>query len=105
LRSAVQVDDLLDPIEPIAHLLTKIAKSEILRHYRIGNYNNINELLDQIAKKKGLVDTKVLVKANKKKKIDEKTESTPQKEEAARRFIRDFLNNRIQYFSKPPEVA
>jgi hypothetical protein len=36
-------------LEPV---LAKIEKSEILRMYRIGNYENTDEMLDQIAMKK-----------------------------------------------------
>jgi len=56
LRSALQVDDIVDPIQPVESLLEKIEKPEILRHYRIGNFSNATEMLEQIAKKKGLVD-------------------------------------------------
>jgi len=37
-------------------MLVKIERSEILRVYRIGNYKNTDEMLEQIAMKKGLVE-------------------------------------------------
>jgi len=40
-------------LEPV---LAKIEKSEILRMYRIGNYETTDEMLDQIAMKKGLTE-------------------------------------------------
>jgi len=54
IRSAVQVDDLIDPVAYMAELVEKIEKTEILRHYRIANYTNVTQMLEFIALKKGL---------------------------------------------------
>lgn len=52
-------------------------------------------MLELIATKKGLVDNvKDETKKSKKKKL------VPNVQEAARRLIRDFLNNRLRYYSK-----
>ena len=56
LRSAIQVEDLISPVLTLEQILPKIDKSEILRHYRIGNYKFTSEMLNLIALKKGLVD-------------------------------------------------
>lgn len=40
----------------LEQVMLKIDKSEILRMYRIGNYQTTDEMLDQIAHKKGLVE-------------------------------------------------
>jgi len=80
----------------LEQLLPKIDKSEILRHYRIGNYNNTTEMLNLIALKKGLVDKQVVdgtTTNGKKSKQEKKLVSNI--EQAARRFLRDFLNGRI----------
>jgi len=45
-----------DPVAALEQILGKIEKSEILRMYRIGNYENTDEMLEQIAMKKGLVE-------------------------------------------------
>ena len=79
--------------------MTKIEKAEILRHYRIANYKDIKEMLELIAVKKGLVDTGVEIVNKKKVKT-----TTPNVAEAARRLIRDFLANRIQYCSQVPQL-
>lgn len=59
LRSAVQVEDLQFPQQTLESILPKIDKSEVLRHYRIGNYTNTESMLNLIALKKGLVDQHV----------------------------------------------
>lgn len=59
LRSAVQVEDLQFPQQTLEQILPKIDKSEILRHYRIANYENTDSMLNLIALKKGLVDQQV----------------------------------------------
>jgi hypothetical protein len=56
IRSALQVEDLTDPMATLEQVMLKIEKSEILRMYRIGNYQTTDEMLDQIAHKKGLVE-------------------------------------------------
>ena len=60
IRSAVQVDDIVDPVEPIEDLLTKVEKTEILRHYRIANFKDVDEMLSHLAHKKGLVSQEVI---------------------------------------------
>jgi hypothetical protein len=40
----------------IGDLMDKLEKSEVLRHYRIANFDNEEEMLKAIANKKGLVD-------------------------------------------------
>lgn len=46
------------PVEPVEEIMQKIDKTEILRHYRIPMFNSTVEMLQNIAVKKGLVDTK-----------------------------------------------
>ena len=81
IRSAVQVDELIDPVSMIPDLIKKFEKTEILRHYRIANYTSTEQMLTLIAKKKGLGPTLTGLK------------------DAARRVFRDFLNNRLTYYT------
>jgi len=95
-----------------------IDKVEFLRHYRIADFKDMDEFLDQVAKKKGLVErvrvpidenVALLVK-NKAGKMVKRSEKkleyhdVPDRDNAARRVIRDFLNNRLSYSAKPPQV-
>jgi len=98
--------------------MEKVEKSELLHHYRIAMFSNITELLGHIATKKGLlkketveVEKKVnslgtnrrgkLKKQSDKVQVMEEVRQVPDHDGAARRLIRDFLNNRLSYYSKP----
>ena len=117
LRSALQVDEIMYPIEAVEEIVKKIEKTEILRFYRIANFNTTVEMLELIAKKKGLVEHREVVtdkienvivktKADKKKReaknVIEK-QLVCNVDEAARRVLRDFLNNRLNFYSKVPK--
>jgi len=105
------------PIEAVEEIIKKIDKTEILRFYRIANFTTTLEMLELIAKKKGLVEYKdvvtdkienVIVKTkNDKKKREAKKVVEKQHvcnvDEAAKRMIRDFLNNRLNFYSKVPK--
>lgn len=53
LRQAVKVEDIIDPMRPVEAVLGRIQKDELLRVYRIADYNTQEEFLGQIARKKG----------------------------------------------------
>ena len=62
LRSAVQVDDLEEPISFVKGVLDKLDKVELLRYYRIGDFGEkddegILKLVKNIAKKKSWFKT------------------------------------------------
>lgn len=50
------MDEIADPIAAVKNLLAMVEKTEILLHYRIGNYEDINDMLRLVAMKKGLVE-------------------------------------------------
>ena len=104
IRSAIQVDDIIDPIAAVTQLLEKVEKSEFLRHYRIGSFKTAEDLVELVAKKKGMVEQIKTPDEKKKGKKQEKAKlsTTADKVQGARRVLRDFLNNRLQYFSKIP---
>jgi hypothetical protein len=41
IRSALQVDEIENPKEAAASILDKVEKVELLRHYRIADFENI----------------------------------------------------------------
>ena len=105
------------PIESVEEIVKKIDKTEILRHYRIANFSSSVEMLELIAKKKGLVEYKEVV-TDKIENVIVKTKTDKKKreaknviekqmvcnvDEAARRMLRDFLNNRLNFYSKVPK--
>ena len=55
LRSAIKVEEIIDPLRPVEALLNRIEKDELLRYYRIASFNSQEEFLGQIARKKGFL--------------------------------------------------
>jgi pantoate kinase len=103
------------PVEPVEEIMLKIDKVEILRFYRIPDFETTVQMLENIAVKKGLVETKevetekkeslMVAKKNKMKKKSQpvvEVQRVPNVEQAAKRVIRDFLNNRLTYYTKVP---
>ena len=88
LRSALKVEDINDPIRPVEAMLGRIQKEEVLRLYRIADYNTVDEFLGQVARKKGHLQAGGIANFD----------------QAARTVIRDFLNGKLKYFSTPPLV-
>ena len=104
------------PVEPVEEIMQKVDKVEILRHYRIPHFETTLQMLENIAVKKGLVDTKEVetekkesLMVEKKGKMKKKSQPVvevqrvPNIEQAAKRVIRDFLSNRIVYHTKVPK--
>ena len=87
-------------------IVEKIDKVELLRFYRIADFGEKNseglaELTAAVAKKKGWfkkVEIK-LDKTDKKGNPMRKTVNEPDQEMGAKRLLRDFLNNRLSYYS------
>ena len=111
LRSALQVDEIENPAGMIPAVLAKVEKPEILRHYRIADFDSVPKLLELLAFKKGLTmaeETPVAAPApKKKKKAGAATQAKPQQvadlDAAAKRVLRDFLNNRLNFYSQVPK--
>jgi len=111
LRSALQVDEIESPAGMIPSVLAKVEKPEILRHYRIADFDSVPKLLELLAFKKGLTvteETPVAAPASKKKKKAEaatqmKAHQVADLDAAAKRVLRDFLNNRLNFCSKVPK--
>ena len=89
LRSAIKVEELTDPFRPVEALLARVPQEEILKLYHIAEFQSTDNMLGQVARKKGLL----------------KNGGVANIEEAARAVLRDFLNGKIKYFTAPPPSA
>ena len=111
LRSALQVDEIENPAGMIPSVLAKVEKPEILRHYRIADFDSVPKLLELLAFKKGLTvaqETPAAAPASKKSKksaaaTQTKAQQVADVDAAAKRVLRDFLNNRLNFCSKVPK--
>jgi len=70
-------------------LISRVEKDEICKLYHIATFQNADQMLGQVARKKGLL----------------KSGGVANLEEAARSVLRDFLNGKIKYFTAPPVSA
>ena len=86
LRSAIKVEDIVDPSRPIEALLARVEKEELVKLYRISNFDTAQEFLGQIARKRGMLLTGGIANFD----------------QAARSVIKDYLNGKIKYFTVPP---
>lgn len=86
LRQAIRIEDVQDPQRPVEALLGRVQKEELLRYYRIADYNTQQEFLAQIARKQGFLQKGGI----------------PNFDQAARSVLRDFLNGKLKYFTAPP---
>lgn len=77
----MQVDEIMYPIEAVEEIVKKIDKTEILRFYRIASFTTTVEMLEFIAKKKGLVEHREVV-TEKIENVIVKTKNDKKKREA-----------------------
>ena len=86
LRQAIKIENLDDPVKPVEALLSRVVREEILNLYKIENWTSTENLLGQVARKKGLL----------------KNGGVSNTDEAARAILRDYHNGKIAYFTVPP---
>lgn len=68
--------------------MARVSKDELLRYYRIADYQTQEQFLGQIARKKGYLQAGGIANFD----------------QAARSVLRDFLNGKLKYFTAPPLV-
>lgn len=75
-------------MRPVEALLDRIEKDQLLKFYRIADFDNVDTFLGQIARKKGQLQAG----------------GTANMDQAARSVIRDFMNGKLKYWTQPPEI-
>ena len=55
LRSAIKVEDIEDPFRTVEAIFARVAKEELLKYYRIGDFDSNEEFLGHIARKRGFL--------------------------------------------------
>jgi len=88
LRNAVKIEQIPDPIEPVEVILKRCKKDQLIKIYKIANFENINEFLIHIAQKRG--------KLGKGGVADQQA--------AARTVLQDWNGGKIPFYTVPPEV-
>ncbi|XP_052084513.1 guanine nucleotide-binding protein-like 3 homolog [Mytilus californianus] len=87
LRNCVKLETLDDPITPVEAILKRCSKQQMILHYNIPDYKDIDEFLALLARRMGRL----------------RKGGIPDKNKAARSIIQDWTCGKIKYFTHPPE--
>lgn len=83
LRNVIKIEDLDDPVTPCEALVMRVNRKELLREYKIPNFNTINEFLASVSRKTGKLSKGGIPDVN----------------AAAKIVLRDWNNGKISYFT------
>uniref|UniRef100_H2Z4T2 Guanine nucleotide-binding protein-like 3 N-terminal domain-containing protein n=1 Tax=Ciona savignyi TaxID=51511 RepID=H2Z4T2_CIOSA len=86
LRNCVKVESLDDPVNPVAAILKRCNKEQMMMRYNITNYSDETEFLELLARKQGK-----LLKGG-----------LPNVDFAAKSVLHDWNSGRISYYTHPP---
>ncbi|XP_064605181.1 guanine nucleotide-binding protein-like 3-like protein isoform X2 [Liolophura sinensis] len=87
LRNCVRLEGLPDPISPVDAILKRCDKKQMMLHYNLADYKDVNEFLSLLATRLGKL----------------KKGGLPDVDKAARVVLQDWTNGKITYFTHPPE--
>ncbi|MGH0185799.1 UNVERIFIED_CONTAM: hypothetical protein FKN15_019071, partial [Acipenser sinensis] len=87
LRSASEMEELVNPLEAVNALLKHCNKQQVMLQYNIPNYRNSLEFLTLFAMKRGCL----------------KKGGFPDTQKAAETLLNDWTGAKVSYHSKPPE--
>ncbi|XP_051865039.1 guanine nucleotide-binding protein-like 3-like protein [Pristis pectinata] len=88
LRNCVKVEQLTDPVGPVAAILRRCDKQQVRQHYGVGEFRDAREFLALLARRLGKL----------------KKGAVPDHEKAARTVLSDWTSGKIRYFTHPPET-
>ncbi|XP_074873559.1 guanine nucleotide-binding protein-like 3-like protein isoform X2 [Carettochelys insculpta] len=88
LRSCRPLEQVADPVAPVAAILRRCSKEQIMQHYRVPEYRDVSEFLAHLARRKGKL----------------RKGGVPDHEKAARAMLSDWISGKISYFTHPPET-
>ncbi|XP_064160403.1 guanine nucleotide-binding protein-like 3-like protein [Anguilla rostrata] len=88
LRNCMKIEQLVDPVEPVAAILRRCNKNEIMQHYGVPEFHTALEFLALLARQQGKL----------------KKGGLPDHDKAAKSVLQDWTGGRISYFTHPPET-
>ncbi|XP_062890747.1 guanine nucleotide-binding protein-like 3-like protein [Mobula hypostoma] len=88
LRNCVKIEQLADPVQPVAAILRRCNKEQVRQHYGVGDFRDAREFLALLARRLGRL----------------KKGAVPDHEKAARTVLSDWTSGKIRYFTHPPET-
>ncbi|XP_067880325.1 guanine nucleotide-binding protein-like 3-like protein isoform X2 [Heterodontus francisci] len=87
LRNCVKIEQLADPVEPVAAILRRCNKQQVMQHYNIPEFQDTLQFLALLARRLGRL----------------KQGGLPDHEQAAKTVLSDWTSGKICYFTHPPE--
>ncbi|CAF1240035.1 unnamed protein product [Adineta steineri] len=87
LRNCVRIETIENPVPPIELLLNRCSKEQMMLHYNLSDFQDVNEFLSKMALKMGSL----------------KKGGIPDINKAAQRILSDWTNGKLTYFTEPPE--
>jgi len=89
LRNCVKIEQLSDPTAPVDIILNRCKQQQLLQIYKIPKFDNANEFLCNVAKKRGKL----------------KPGGVEDVESAARLVLTDWTTGKIPYYTTPPDIS
>ncbi|CAL1528880.1 unnamed protein product [Lymnaea stagnalis] len=89
LRNVVKLESLEDPIPCVEAILSRCQKMQMMLHYNVPDYKDVNEFLTLLATRMGKL----------------KKGGIPDISRAGRRLLQDWNMGKITYYTMPPEPA
>jgi len=88
LRNAVKVETIDDTVTPVAAILKRCNKHQMMLHYNVPHFTDVNEFLALLAKRLGRL----------------KKGGIPDINKAGKTVLTDWNQGKITYYTHPPEV-
>ncbi|XP_036388281.1 guanine nucleotide-binding protein-like 3-like protein [Megalops cyprinoides] len=88
LRNCMKIEQLMDPVEPVAAILRRCNKAQIMQHYGVPDFQTPLEFLALLARQQGKL----------------RKGGLPDHDKAAKSVLMDWTGGRISYFTHPPET-
>ncbi|XP_013382041.1 guanine nucleotide-binding protein-like 3 homolog [Lingula anatina] len=87
LRNCVKIETLPDPISPVEAIMRRCSKQQLMLHYNVPDYKDVQEFLSLLATKMGRL----------------KKGGVPDVDKAAKTVLQDWTSGKITYYTHPPE--
>lgn len=88
LRNCVKLENVKDPVPPVEQILRRCSKENMMLHFRVPEYTDVDSFLSSLAMRMGRL----------------KKGGIPDVNRAARVVLQDWNSGRITYYTHPPEI-
>jgi len=89
LRNCVKIETVEDPVTPVASILRRCSKHQMMLHYNVPDFKDANEFLALLAKRFGKL----------------KKGGVPDVNRAGKQVLQDWNHGKITFYTHPPESS